>query len=133
MGAGHPTTKTRIWRPNTATRPQIHHPHPPPPNTPRKTPNRSRAIGSTRFTGGLHLDLPIPAVGLEAEEANVGRVDGVLVVNPDEAVGLEGGEDFTQGADVDERRSSAQADFGLAARRHEAIDVVGIDHPLLTA
>jgi hypothetical protein len=55
MGAGHPTTKTRIWRPNTATRPQIHHPHPPPPNTPRKTPNRSRAIGSTRFTGGSIL------------------------------------------------------------------------------
>jgi hypothetical protein len=60
-------------------------------------------------------------------------VDGVLVVNPDEAEGLEGVEHFPQGSHVDERRSSAQTDFGLAARRHEAVDVVGIDHPLLTA
>jgi hypothetical protein len=65
--------------------------------------------------------------------SEVVRVDGVLVVNPDEAEGFERGEHFSQGSHVDERRSSAQADFGLAARRHEAIDVVGIDHPLLTA
>jgi hypothetical protein len=63
----------------------------------------------------------------------VGRVDGVLVVDSDEAEGFEGGEHFSQGSHVDERCPSPQPDFGLAARRHEAIDVVEIDHPLLTA
>jgi hypothetical protein len=61
------------------------------------------------------------------------RIDGVPVVDGDEAEGLEGGEEFTQGSDVDERRPSAQPGFGLAPRRPKAIDVVGINHPLLTA
>jgi hypothetical protein len=63
---------------------------------------------------------------------DVGRADGVLVVDADEAEGFEG-EEFAQWADIDERRPSAQPDFGLAACRHKAIDFVGIDHPLLTA
>jgi hypothetical protein len=75
----------------------------------------------------------VPGPKFRSCSPDVGRVDGVLVVDADEAEGFEGGEDFAQWADMDERRLSAQPDFGLAARRHKATDVVGIDHPLLTA
>jgi hypothetical protein len=106
------------------------------PPTPKRPPQNHRPIPGNRqhqIHRWIHLDLPIPAVGLEAKEADVVRIDGVLVVNPDEAEGFEGGEHFSQGSHVDERRSSAQTDFGLAAGCHKAVDAVGIDHPLLTA
>jgi hypothetical protein len=106
------------------------------PPTPKHPPQNPQPIPGNRqhqIHRWIHLDLPIPAVGLEAEESDEVRIDGVLVVNPDEAEGFKGGEHFSQGSLVDERRSSAQTDFGLAARCHKAIDVVGVDHPLLTA
>jgi hypothetical protein len=106
------------------------------PPTPKHPPQNPQPIPGNRehqIHRWIHLDLPIPAVGLEAEEADVVWIDGVLVVNPDEAEGFERWEEFTQGPDVDKRRPAAQPDFGLAAIRHKAIDVVGIDHPLLTA
>jgi hypothetical protein len=69
------------------------------PPTPKHPPQHPQPIPGNRqhqIHRRIHLDLPIPAVGLEAEEADVGRVDGVLVVNPDEAEGFEGGEHFSQ-------------------------------------
>jgi hypothetical protein len=92
-------------------------PSPPTPKHPAQPPQPIPGNRQYQIHRWIHLDLPIPAVGLEAEEADVIRIDGVLVVNPDEAVALEGGEHFSQWADVNERRSSAQADFGLAARK----------------
>jgi hypothetical protein len=108
----HPTTKKRISRTKTGARHPTQSSHPPPSKHPAQHPQPIPGNRRYQIHRRFHLDLPIPAVGLEAEEANVGRVDGVLVVNPDEAEGFEGGEQFSQGSHVDERRSSAQADFG---------------------
>ena len=62
----------------------------------------------------LHLDFPVPAVGLEAEQSNVGDVHAMLAVDPDEPVGLEEWCDLADRPDIDERCARTHADFGLS-------------------
>ena len=51
----------------------------------------------------LHFELPIPAVGLQAEESDVGDIDSVFAVDVDESEGLKQWHDHADRPDGDER------------------------------
>ena len=81
----------------------------------------------------LHLDLPIPAVGLEAEQSNVGDVHGMLAVDSDKPVILERDHHITDRSDVDEWRARTQTDFGFPTPGPQELHVIRVEHPVLTA
>ena len=69
----------------------------------------------------FELELPVPAVGLQAEEPDAGDVDGVLAVDPDEPEGLE------------QRRARTQANFGFPTAGSEEVHVIRVEHAVLAA
>ena len=81
----------------------------------------------------LHLDLPIPAVGLKAEESDVRDVHGMLAVDPDEPVILERDHHITDRSDVDERCARTQTDFGFSTPGSQVVHGIRIEHATLSA
>jgi len=81
----------------------------------------------------FEFELPVSAVGLQAEKPDIGDVDSVLAVNPDETVGLQKRRDLADGSDIEKRCARSQADFGLATSGSKAVDVVRIKDALFAA
>jgi len=63
----------------------------------------------------------------------VGGIDGVLAVDPDEPLGLEEWCDLADRPDIDERCARAQADFSFPTHGPEVVNVVRVEHAMLTA
>ena len=81
----------------------------------------------------FELEFPVSAVGLQPKEPDEGDVDGVLAVNPDKPEWFERRRDLPERPDIDERCARAQTNFGLPSPGMQAIHVVRVEHPLLTA
>ncbi|MEE8367343.1 MAG: hypothetical protein V3S30_03415, partial [Thermoanaerobaculia bacterium] len=85
------------------------------------------ADGQNSVDGGLEFDFPFSAGIAVAEFADTVGVDEVIIVNADEAVGLEGGGEFAEGTDVAEELGAAATDKGFVTVGCEVVDVVGVD------
>jgi hypothetical protein len=85
---------------------------------------KGRTDGCEPITGdGQHavhrrfqLEFPVPAIGLQVDEPDVGDVDGMLAVDPDESEGLEQRCDLANRPDIDKWCARAQADLGFPPR-----------------
>ena len=81
----------------------------------------------------FELELPVSAVGLHSKQPDAGEVDGVIVVNPNESEGLEQRCDLANRPDIHERCARTQADFGFPTPGSQVVDVIRVEHEVLTA
>jgi hypothetical protein len=79
------------------------------------------------------LELPVSTGGQPAEESDVGDVDGVLAVDPDESERYKQGRDLADGPDLDERCAPAQTDFSFPAPGFQEVHIIRIEYAVLPA
>jgi hypothetical protein len=70
---------------------------------------------------------------LQPEKSDVGDVDGVPAVYPDESEWLEQRRDVADWPDVNERRARTQANFGFSTAGLKAVHVIRVERTVLTA
>ncbi len=81
--------------------------------------------------GWFELELPVSAVGLQAQEPDAGNVDGVFAVDPDESEGPKQRRHLADRSYIDKRCTRAQADLGFPTPRPEVVHILGVEHAML--
>ena len=90
--------------------------------------NRKHAI-HWRF----HLDFPIPAIGLQAKESDVRRVDSVFAMDPNKTVFVERNHNVANRSHINQRLSCPKANFGFPTAGLQVVDIFRVEHAVLAS
>ena len=89
-------------------------------------------LPTNRLPRRLHFDLPIPAVGLKAEDSDMGDVHGMLAVNSYKPVFFNEDHHVAERSNIDERMPRPKANLGLSSSCSEEVHVVRVEHATLS-